>query len=123
MLCFLVLGEGGEEGGNEKEEGEEKEGDESGDDEIADLDILLRKEREREKKRKVEDPQADEVGYIINFHLLKVFSSKFCSEMTWSLQLLQGDEVEDDPDKLKPYKTDLEYLDDHFQVTQCTIPH
>ena len=74
---FLVLGEGGEEGGNEKEEGEEKEGDESGDDEITDLDILLRKEREREKKRKVEDPQADEVGSIINFHLLKVFCSKF----------------------------------------------
>jgi len=35
--------------------------------------------------------------------------------------LLQ-DEVEEDPDKLKPYKTDLEYLDDHFQVAQCTIP-
>ena len=23
---------------------------------------------------------------------------------------------ETDPDKLKPYKKDLEYLDDHFQV-------
>jgi len=31
--------------------------------------------------------------------------------------LLQGEEIEKDPDKLKPYKTDLEYLDDHFQVS------
>ena len=36
--------------------------------------------------------------------------------------MLQGDEGDEDPDKLKPYKTDLEYLDDHFQVAQCTIP-
>ena len=42
--------------------------------------------------------------------------------MTWSLQFLQGDEVKEDPDKLKPYKTDLDYLDDHLQVAQCTIP-
>lgn len=26
------------------------------------------------------------------------------------------DETEGDSDKLTPYKTDLEYLDDHFQV-------
>ena len=24
--------------------------------------------------------------------------------------------AEEDPDKLKPYKKDLEYLDDHFQL-------
>ena len=28
----------------------------------------------------------------------------------------EGDEVEDDPDKLKPYKKDLDYLDDHFKL-------
>ena len=87
-VVFLVLGEGGEEdgngeeGGNGEEEGEGKEGDESGDDEITDLDILLRKEREREKKRKVEDPQADEVGSIINFSSAQIYCSKSCS---WSL--------------------------------------
>ena len=65
MFSF-VLGKGGEEGENEEEEREEKEGDESGDDEITDLDVLLRKERQREKKKKVEDPQADEVYRIYN---------------------------------------------------------
>ena len=87
-VVFLVLGEGGEEdgngeeGGNGEEEGEVKEGDENGDDEITDLDILLRKEREREKKRKVEDPQADEVGSINNFSSAQIYCSKSCS---WSL--------------------------------------
>ena len=28
---------------------------------------------------------------------------------------------EEDPDKLKPYKTDLEYLDDHFQLINFKI--
>ena len=26
------------------------------------------------------------------------------------------DDMDDDPDKLKPYKKDLEYLDDHFKL-------
>ena len=30
-------------------------------------------------------------------------------------------EAEDDPDQLKPYKTDLEYLDDHFQLAILKI--
>ena len=80
---FLVLDEGGEGGGNEEGEGGEEEGDENGD-EITDLDILLRKEREREKKRKVEDPLADEVGSAINRIylqlLLKVYD--FVSRLT-----------------------------------------
>jgi len=36
-------------------------GEESAND-ISDLDLLLRKEREHEKKRKVEEPEADEVA-------------------------------------------------------------
>ena len=82
LVVFLVLGEGGEGGGNEEGEGGEEEGDENGDDEITDLDILLRKEREREKKRKVEDPQADEVGSAIN----RLYTFSCCSKfMTFYL--------------------------------------
>ena len=80
---FPVLDEGGEGGENEEGKGGEEEDDENGDDGITDLDILLRKEREREKKRKVEDPQA-EVGSAINRVylqlLLKVYD--FLSRLT-----------------------------------------
>ena len=74
---FLALDEGREGGENEEEKGGEEEDDENGDDEITDLDILLRKEREREKKRKVEDPQADEVGSAINTGYTFSCCSKF----------------------------------------------
>lgn len=56
---------------------------------MMDLDELLRKEREREKEE-----QKDKSG------------------------LLETD-TEGDSDRLTPYKTDLEYLDDHFQVSLC----
>ena len=53
---------------------------------ILDLDEVLRIEREREKIEK--------------------------KDLTETVV----DDVEVDSDRLTPYKTDLEYLDDHFQV-------
>ena len=83
LVVFLVLHEGGEGGGNEEGEGGEEEGDENGDDEITDLDILLRKEREREKKRKVEDPLADEVGSAINRVYLQLLLKVYAFLLTF----------------------------------------
>lgn len=38
----------------------------------------------------------------------------------FDLTYCKVDEQELSTDKLKPYKTDLEYLDDHFQVSCVT---
>lgn len=34
---------------------------------------------------------------------------------------LEDENLEEDADKLKPYKTDLEYLDDYFQLIQYKL--
>ena len=56
---------------------------------VLDLDELLRTERKREKEELKDIPEPPEVT-----------------------------EPETDSDKLSPYKNDLEYLDDHFQVRE-----
>lgn len=56
---------------------------------VLDLDELLRTERKREKEELKDIPEPPEVT-----------------------------EPETDSDKLSPYKNDLEYLDDHFQVSE-----
>ena len=70
----------------EAKEKEEEEKEEEEEEQMMDLDEILRKERAREKELK-DVPEPPEVT-----------------------------ETEGDSDKLTPYKTDLEYLDDHFQV-------
>ena len=69
-------------------EAKEKEEEEKEEEEeqMMDLDEILRKERAREKELK---------------------------DITEPPEVM---ETEGDSDKLTPYKTDLEYLDDHFQV-------
>ena len=56
---------------------------------------------------------------------MKIYNVKFsysmpflhCFTLYIIVYVIQADdEVEDDPDKLKPYKKDLEYLDDHFKL-------
>ena len=67
----------------------EKEEEEEEEEQVMDLDELLRNERKREKDELKDIPEPPEVV-----------------------------EPETDPDKLSPYKNDLEYLDDHFQVSK-----
>lgn len=72
-----------------EDDDEEENKDKSKEEDIGDLDQLLRIERLKEQKRKDEaetlEPEEEET------------------------------QEDTDPDKLKPYKKDLEYLDDHFQ--------
>ncbi|XP_019854420.1 PREDICTED: uncharacterized protein LOC105313451 [Amphimedon queenslandica] len=71
---------------DEAMEKEEKEEEEE-EEQVMDLDELLRTERKREKEELKDIPEPPEVT-----------------------------EPETDSDKLSPYKNDLEYLDDHFQL-------
>ena len=67
----------------------EKEEEEEEEEQVMDLDELLRNEQKREKEELKDIPEPPEVA-----------------------------EPETDSDKLSPYKNDLEYLDDHFQVSK-----
>ncbi len=68
---------------------------------ISDLEDLLRLEREKEKDVVV-DKEASGVSFLI-----------LCVQC---LEVLFPFQTEEDISSLTPYKTDLEYLDDHFQV-------
>ena len=103
-----------------KDKVEEKE------DKFGDLDQLLRIERLKEQKDETLKPEADETqvsrfiykpSHRSPMGLYRIVNGDRSVSMFLLVSHMQEDT---DPDKLKPYKKDLEYLDDHFQVNSST---
>ena len=88
---------------------------------MTDLDQLLKSERKREKEEM-------EVPPLVSYHSISLLVTEhestptntsmplmFCKPVL-SNPVQEEDDTERDRDKLTPYRTDLEYLDDYFQV-------
>lgn len=102
QVCQDVEGDDGVESSEELEREEKKE--------ITDLAMLLRSEREKEQKGQVSAPEPSVSNYAFAYLNLVYSNCYFCCQ----------DEPEDS-DKITAYKSELEYLDDHFQVCAFTL--